>query len=349
MVFVTGGTGLVGSHLLIDLVRMGKDVVALKRTDSNLEPVRFIFESGLPGGTELFSKIKWIDGDILDIAGLSGSMKNCDEVYHCAAIVSNNPHKKKMMIDANVRGAANMVNAAMENSVRKFCFVSSIAVLGSEYEIGSGEMIDERNDQGTIYDYSTYAVTKLGGEREVWRGMAEGLNAVIVNPGVIIGPGNWGKSSTSFFTTLRKGLKFYSTGIIGFVDARDVAKVMVELMGKNIFGERYIVIAENLSYRDVLFNIAGEINARKPSIHVGKRFLNIAWRFEHLRSFIFNLKPALPRDIAQPAYQKLYYSNKKISDTLNYRFIPIKKAITDTARIFLEWEKKNAEKITAEY
>jgi nucleoside-diphosphate-sugar epimerase len=236
MILITGATGLVGSHLTFDLVSKGWQVMALKRPDSDLTMIRNVFRLYSDEPEVLFSRINWVEGDLMDVYLLEDSLQEGDDVYHCAALVSFLPGDRKKLMRVNTEGTANLVNAALEKKVRKLCYVSSIAALGRPEH--QDDVIDERLVWKTSRNNSNYAVSKYGGEREVWRGIAEGLNSVIVNPGIILGVAGPTQGSSRIFNVVWEGLKFYPTGKNGFVDVRDVARAMLQLMESNISNEK---------------------------------------------------------------------------------------------------------------
>ncbi|MEP7167797.1 MAG: NAD-dependent epimerase/dehydratase family protein [Bacteroidota bacterium] len=331
MIFVTGGTGLVGSHLLFDLVLKGENVRALKRKNSDISFVKNIFSSH----PQLFEKIEWMDGDVLDIFSLQEAIKGISKVYHCAAMVSFIPAEADDMMKININGTANVVNLCLENKMEKLCYVSSVAAVN---RINEDETIDE-NSQWTISKRnSNYAISKYGAEREVWRGIAEGLNAVIVNPTIIFGPGNWKTGSTALFPQIRKGLKFYTDGTTGFVDVRDVSKAMILLMESEIRSERFIINAENLNFKKIFDWIAEGLGKPKPFIYAYGWMRSVAWRAEALKSFLFNTKPFITKETAFAAHKKVHFSNEKIKKAISIEFIELQKCIKETCEIFMKQE-----------
>jgi len=333
MILVTGGTGLLGSHLLFDLVNSGGNVRAIKRVSSSIELTRKIFSYYSDESENLLSKIEWVDGDVLDVFSLEEAMKNVEDIYHCAAVVSFNPKEKQNILSVNIDGTTNIVNVALKNNIRKFCHVSSIASLGS---VDKNETIDESNFWKTSKQNSAYSVSKYAAEREVWRGIAEGLNAVIVNPSVIVGPGDWSKGSAELFSLMWKGLKFYSNGINGYVDVRDVSKAMILLMKNSVNNERYLLSSENLSYRELFNLIAKYLNKKNPKYRTTPFMGEIAWRFEKIKSLITASSPAITKKTARAANQIFRYSSEKIKKDFDFEFIPMSKSIKETCEKFLK-------------
>ena len=241
MILVTGGTGLVGSHLLLQLVQDNDKIRAIRRSTSSLHHVRYVFSLYNRDAEKLFEKIEWVEADMEDKESLHNAFAGISFVYHCAAAVSFDPGKKYDMIRNNVEGTANLVNACLENEIEKLCYVSSTSSLGSAPE---GDLITE----DMIWDASryrtSYSISIFKSEMEVWRGITEGLKAVIVNPSIIIAPGNWERSSSRLFSLVWKGLKYYSEGVTGYVDIRDVITAMIRLMETNVSGERFTVSSE---------------------------------------------------------------------------------------------------------
>ena len=330
MIFVTGGTGLIGSHLLYHLTSSNKQVVALKRKNSNLALVEKLFEAYSPDKTDLFNTISWVDGEIEDYQTLCNAVKGCDEVYHCAAIVSFNGKDTNQMLNVNVQGTANIVNACIEMGVKRLCHVSSVAAIGSPAE---GNFVDENTPWGKSKGKSGYAISKFRSEMEVWRGIEMGLNAVVVNPTVVVGPGRWENGSGQIFGTIAKGFPFYTTGKTGYVDVRDVVKAMITAMQKQMWGKRFIINGENLMHKQVFETIAHEMGKKPPSINVTPWMSAIAWRLAWIGSKFSGKPAALTRDTARSGHATTYYSSKLAEKELGIKFTPIADAIANTVRI----------------
>jgi dihydroflavonol-4-reductase len=327
MIFVTGGTGLVGAHLISMLVQAGEDVRAFRRKDSNMKLVELIM-----GNNFLSSKLEWVDGDVLDVYSLNEAMKGITHIYHAAAVISFQPSEADKMMQVNIEGTANVVNMALENKIKKLCYVSSIAAIGRTI---NGETVTEKTPWKTSPNNSKYAISKYGAEREVWRGTVEGLDAVIVNPSIIIGPGDWNSGSSKMFKQAYDGLKFYTSGINGFVDVRDVCKCMITLMNSEIKNERFIVNSENVPFRLLFDQICTAFGKRVPYIKASKWLGAITWRLEALRSFFTGSRPLITKETAKSANQCYYYSSEKIKERLNFKFIPISQSIQDTCAAFI--------------
>ena len=331
MILVSGGTGMLGTHLLFDLIKKGKKVRAMKRASSYMDTVKKIFSYYDPHPESIFNKIEWVDADILDIESVNAAMKGVEEVYHVAAVVSFRPSDKIKMIKNNVDGTANMVNAALANKITKFCHVSSVAALGvSDDESPVNEETFRKPDS----NYSGYSISKYQSEMEVWRGIAEGLNAVIVNPSIILGPGYWRVGSPSLFYNIWKGLKFYTKGVTGYVDVWDVVKIMESLMESSVNNERYVVSAENLSFKELFDLIADSINKARPNIFARPFMINIFWRLEFLRSKFTGSFPIITKEMVSNANSITNYSSLKIVELLNFRFRTINQSVKDVAAIF---------------
>jgi len=329
MILITGATGLLGSRLLFDLVSKGHHVRALRRTTSRMNCVDHYFGQR----PELLDLVEWVPGDISDIFSLDAAMSGVTQVYHCAAKVSFHPADRDHMHHININGTANVVNMCLMKGVRKLCFVSSVAALG---RTGMDEVIDETAIWKTSVMNSSYGVSKYGAEREVWRGIAEGLDAVIVNPGVIIGPGNWKTDSSMLFRQVAKGLRFYTSGVTGFVDVVDVSEVMISLMDSSIFNERFVLVSENKPFRDVMNRIADRIGKKRPGIYAGPLLSGFAWRMEFLKWKFTGSKPVITKETARSATNKHYYSSKKIQKITGRNLIPIDQSIDKVAEIFLK-------------
>ncbi|HKJ06004.1 MAG TPA: NAD-dependent epimerase/dehydratase family protein [Flavobacteriaceae bacterium] len=333
MILVTGATGLVGSHLLYFLMKKNAKVKAIYRTKNKLQQVKNVFSYYGENNQTLFDKIEWIEADITDVFSLTNAFKNVTQVYHAAALISLNSKDYVEMRKINIEGTANVVNLCIENKIEKLCYVSSIASLGKS---SSKKIIDENSEWDTEQNNSTYAITKYGAELEVWRGSQEGVPVVIVNPGVILGSGFWNSGTGKIFDKMYNGLSYYSKGITGFIGVEDVAKVMVKLMESNIINERYILVAENLSYKTVFFEIANCFNVKKPSILVKPWMSAVFWRFETIKSWLFSTTPLITESSAKSMHNKRNYSSEKIKNQLNYNFTKIDKVIAKVCKHYLQ-------------
>ncbi len=332
MILVTGGTGLLGTHLLLELVRSGRQVRATKRASSNTGMVRKVFSYYVENPDELAGKIEWADADLLDQGSLEDSMAGVTEIYHCGAVVSFYPEDHKAMLKVNIEGTANLVNQAIEHNVAKFCYVSSVATLG---RAGHTSLLTEETYWVPSKKNSVYGISKYGAEREIWRGMEEGLQAVIINPSVILGPGFW-EDNSGFFRLVWKGLKYYTRGVNGYADVRDITKAMTGLMDGNHFGQRFICSADNLSYQDFFTLIARHLGKPAPSVNVSPAMTSIAWRAEAVRAFLTGSKPEVTREMAITTSQVYAYSSEKLRETLNFKFRPVEESIREICGIFLK-------------
>ncbi|MBE0641730.1 MAG: NAD-dependent epimerase/dehydratase family protein, partial [Bacteroidales bacterium] len=317
MILVTGGTGLVGSHLLFELLSRGKDVRAIRRHGSRLDSVCRIFQWYAPDQPELFSRIQWVDGDVCDPTSLDEAFEGVDEVYHCAAFVSFRRSDYDLIGSVNIRGTSNVVDACLYHGVKRLCHVSSIAALGTSED---GKPVDERTPWNSGVRHSPYGLSKFAAEREVWRGIEEGLEAVIVNPSVILGPGEPHKASCRLFAAIERGMAFYPPGANGFVDVRDVARTMVLLMEKGMSGQRYVISGGNHGYRDVFSAMAGILGTKAPRYKVPAIGLKVIWRFNAVISYLLRINAELTRETARNAYITAAYDNTKIRGILNFEF-----------------------------
>lgn len=328
MILVTGGTGLVGCHLLHLLLIKNKKVTAIHRKKSNLEKVKKVFLSYSENSLDLFEKINWIEGDINDLESLSIAFKDIEEVYHCAAFISFDKRDFKSMEKINVEGTANMVNVALVNNIKKFCYVSTIAAIG----LSTNKFTDEETEW--VDNSNPYSQTKKNAEIEVWRGISEGLNATIVNPGVIIGSGFWKRGSGALFTQISRGMDYYPSGKTGFICVKDVVNIMYILMNKNIFSERFILISENWSFKKFFYKVSESLSLNPPKKEAGKMLMKIALILDFFNSLISGKRRRLNSASIESSTSTSHYSNAKILSKINYDFIKIDKSVTETCQMF---------------
>lgn len=326
MILITGATGLLGSYLAKLLLQKGEKVRAIRRKTSDLSLL------GKHAG-----EIEWIEADVLDVLSLEEAMQGVQQVYHCAAVISFIPSEREYMLKVNIEGTANVMNAAMHCGIKRVMHVSSEAAFGYAPE---GKIIDETYADPNIKKRPYYYVSKHYGEREAWRAYAEGLDVIIVCPSTLIGGGWWSHQPNSLFREVYNGLSFYTQSVNGFIDVRDAADCMVRLMESNISGEKFLLTAENLSLRDFIWMIADELKVRRPYIAVGKWLMNFAWRYEVIKAWLTRQNPILTKESAEVTEINFRYSNKKITEALNYRFIPIQQTVRETAALFLESHKQ---------
>ena len=335
MIFVTGGTGLVGAHLLFELTSSGKKVKALKRKNSNLQQVVKTFSWYSENPEELFNLIEWVNGDLLDYFGMEKLLEGVTEIYHCAAIVSFDPKERKKMIANNVEGTANLVNAALENGVKKICHVSSVAALG---HFDNDSLITEETNWVPSKKISAYSESKFFSEAEIWRGMEEGLEAVIMNPSIILGPANWETGSAKMFKTVWEGMRFYTRGVTGFIDVKDVVKAMILLMEKSNFetakNNRFLLSAENISYGEVFFQIADALGKPRPGFYASAFLLGFVWRATRFISSLTGKSPLITRETAANAQRIRKFDGSKITRLFGFRYQPVAESIQQTAGIF---------------
>lgn len=345
MIFVTGGTGLVGAHILYELVNKNDKIVALKRSDKNLNIVKRVFSYYSDDYEELFKKINWVEADITDMFSVSDLFlkHKFTEVYHCAAFVSFDKKDINTMFNINVEGTKNMVDSAIANGVEKFCHISSIATLDKPVS-SEKSPVTEDDIKFDFTNTSNYSKSKCLAENEIHRAIAEGLNCVIVNPSVIIGAGNWESSSSKLITTVAKGLKFYTSGGTGFVDVRDVARAACMLMDKNIFNRKYILNSENISYKQLFQSIADNLKVNRPSIRANGFMLNIAWLLGSIISFVTGKPKTLTKENVRSAQSRSFYSGASLLNDVDFEYIKIEDAIKFHAELYYNYHRKSLNK-----
>ncbi len=335
MILLTGGTGFLGGHLLVALLKKHESVKVIHRKSiekckQQLLPV-FNFYTDEPEA--IFNKIQWVEADVLDIHSLMDALEGVTHVYHCAAIVSFNKSDKEHMMRTNVEGTANVVNACLKQGIQKLCHVSSIAALGRVQH-------NELNTEASLWKNSplnsSYSISKYHSEQEVWRGIEEGLQAVMVNPSVILGPNQWQLGTAKLFELVWKGLKFYTKGSNGYVDVRDVAKAMIQLMESDISAERYIISSENLNYHKLFNLMALHLHKKPPQIEAGAFLSKLAVIASSLYSLLSGKAPFITKETASTAQRAYQYSNDKIRNAINFTFIPIEETIRETSEYFLK-------------
>ena len=310
MILVTGGSGLVGSELISQLLALGNKIKAIYNSTrltishQNLIPVKC---------------------DILDTAALEKAMQGVTQLYHCAAMVSFSAKNKDQLLKINIEGTANVVNAALDAGVTKMVHVSSVSALG---RIRENETVTEEMNWTEESSNSVYGKSKYLGEMEVWRGIGEGLQAVVVNPSLILGSGDWNKGSSEIFRSVYNEFPWYTEGVTGVIDVKDVARAMILLMNSEINKQRFILNAENLSYKEVFTNIAKCFGKKPPHKKVTPFIAAIVWRLEAIKSMFTGKDALVTKETARTALAKVYFDNNKILKALpGFQFTPINETI----------------------
>jgi len=321
-ILVTGGTGFLGSYILKALIGKGYQVRALCR--SSKRPFY------IPAA--ILDQVEWVDGDILDVVSLDDAMKGIDAIIHAAAVVSFQRSDRQLMQSVNVDGTANVVNLALENNVTRLVHVSSVAALGRSEQ--GGEVDEEKKwEENKLTTH--YARSKFKAELEVWRGMAEGLDAVIMNPSTILGYGDWHQSSCAIFRNIYKGFNWYSPGVNGFVDVEDTARAALLLLESNISGERFIINGDNWPFKQLMFTIADRFGVKRPGRLATPLLTGIAWRLEAFKAFFTRQKPLLTPESARVAHSFTRFGNQKLLEALpGFAFTPLEQSIENACRMY---------------
>jgi len=333
MILVTGGTGLVGAHLLLHLIEsrsIGSEKVrAIYRDSKSINKTKSLF--GLYKKTDLFDSIEWMQADIVNIPSLELAFQGIDYVYHCAAIISFDPKEEDLVRKTNIEGTANIVNFCLDKSVKKLCYISSTAALG---DLAPHEtIITEETEWNPEKPHSDYAISKFGAEMEIWRGQQEGLDVVVVNPGIIIGPGFPEQGSGQLFNKVKNGLSFYTLGITGFVAITDVVRIAIELTKSEIRNQRYTLIGQNIVFRDLLNTMADALKVKRPTIHTTPFLMQIGWRMDWILATVFRRKRQLTKATAKASYSTNIYSNEKIKAELKTDFLDVQQYIKEIASL----------------
>ena len=332
MILVTGGTGLVGSHLLFQLSQRDDAVRAIYRSEEKLQQLRRIFSFYSEESNTLFERIEWIKADLNDISSLESAFKNIRKVYHCAALISFDPNDFKRLVKVNESGTGNIVNLCISNNIEKLCYVSSIAALGKDPNKAE---VTERSEW-TGAEVNPYALTKYLAEMEVWRGSQEGVPTVIVNPGVILGPGFWESGSGRLFISAAKGSRYYPPGGTGFIGVEDLVRMMIQLMESEVVNERFIAVSDNLTYKEVLTRLAVELQKPAPRKKLSIRLLEILWRIDWIWHLISRRKRKLSRMQVASLKSISIYNRDKISEYIDFEYTDMNEYLPRYCQAFME-------------
>ncbi|GAA3924042.1 NAD-dependent epimerase/dehydratase family protein [Hymenobacter algoricola] len=314
MIFVTGGSGLIGSFLIAALVARGHAVRALYRRQIPASAVA--------------AAIEWVEGDLRDTLALQAALRGVTHVFHCAGLVSYAPQDEDALLQTNVEGTAALVDACLAQPGVRLCYVSSVAALGSAATaaepLPGPQVVDEDAKWDLGAEHPAYATSKYLAELEVWRGVTEGLSAVMVNPAVVLGPADWKRSSTRLFRYAFQEHAFYTPSSLSFVDVRDVVEAMLRLaLDTAISGERYVLSAGTVPLREFLTQAAACFGKKPPTVAVPGWAAELIWRLEHGRSLLTGARPLITKDTARAGRRPVVYGSHKVQQALGLRFRPL--------------------------
>ena len=326
MILVTGATGLIGSYLLFELAQKENVVKALARDTFSTAHVQKLFTYLDPQqGEAYYKKIEWVKGDVLDMPSLAHALQDVAYVYHCAGFVSFNDRDLPMLLKVNASGTANVVNLCLEKKIKKLCHISSVASLGQPE---NGQSLSEKSFWKTSKKNSAYAVSKYNGEREVWRGIEEGLDAVIVNPSVVIGAFFKQNNINKFFQTLKKFKAYHTSGVNGFVDVRDVANSMILLMESPITGERFIINGENSAFEKLMLAGCKALGKPPKSTLIPNGLIKVGVGALALKDIVFPSHNMVSARGLQYLTEKTFYSSDKFKAAFpDFVFTPLEESI----------------------
>lgn len=339
MNLITGGTGFLGSYLLYGLLKAGYPVRATYRAHNTLKQCKTVFRFLASDNNESFKtawkrmeNVEWVKADLLNVQSLQEAMEGVKTVYHAAGRVSYSTSRTKEILNINIRGTANMVNAAIAKGAERFHYVSSVAALDRK----PGKAVDEKPTQFKKQFNSVYEESKYRAEREVWRGFAEGLEGVVVNPAIILGAGDISYNSGQIFEKVRNGIPVYPAGAHAYVDARDVSRCLLGLSGKKeAFGHRFILASETWKLKDVMDFIADEFGITKPRFKISPFPLLVLAYILRAGSFLFRMEPLITPGLARYSSRSYFYNNDRVKEMLQFNFLPLQKTIEDICRFYL--------------
>jgi dihydroflavonol-4-reductase len=324
MVLVTGGTGFLGSYLIKELIQKNYFVRAIRRNTSR---VPFYISH------DILDKVEWVEGDILDPVSLEDAMEGVDAVIHCAALVSFHKKDKNQIYPVNVQGTANVVNTALEKNIQRLVHVSSVAALGRT-KVSSH--VNEEKKWQENKNNTHYAISKYKAEMEVWRGVGEGLQAIVVNPSTFLGYGDWTTSSCRIFKSVYDGFAWYTTGINGFVDVEDVARAIVLLMESNISDQKFIANGDNWSFQQLFNTIADSFGKSRPRRQAHPLLINVVRKIEEMKSLFADSKPLLTKESARIANSHTFFDSDKLLKALpGFSFTPLQETIERACKKYL--------------
>jgi dihydroflavonol-4-reductase len=330
MILITGATGLLGSQITLDLIKNGKNLRLFYHSSSSKNKlIHYLTHFGIDNQT-IQSKLNWFQGDIRSLHDVESACEGCDEIIHCAALVSFEKKHFNLLFQINREGTANCVNMALKLGIKKMIYISSTAAIGSD-SLLSETIKRETNGWNGNENVSNYSLSKYSAEKEVWRGIEEGLNAVIVNPSVIFGAGSWNDSSLKIFRTIKSGLNYYTRGANAFVDVRDVSEIVCKLFDSTISAERFLVTGTNTSFKNLFDLISEKLVVKKPNKLAGSFLTSFAWRLDAFKSLFTRKAPTITKESARSSQSIQTYSTEKIRKQFpDFQFRELKETIDFT-------------------
>jgi dihydroflavonol-4-reductase len=331
-VFITGATGFIGSHIARRYLSAGYRVEALTRQTGH---------AGLL--VDVANQITWHEGDIMDIPALEmaiavGRGPGAIDVIHAAAVVSFSSKDREQMARINAEGTANVVNVCLKAGIRKLGYVSSVAALGRPAKKNHSDepvRIDESQKWEDSPNNSEYAKSKYRAELEVWRGVAEGLSAVMVNPSIVLGEGDWTRSSVQLFKYVHDEKPFYPAGMVNYVDVLDVTESLFLLMETDsVQAERFILNGGTIPYKDLLTQMAAALHKRPPRWLMPPVLTRLLWPVEGMRAWLMRTRPLITRETARSASSRYVYDGRKITKAIDFQYQPLSETLSRSARAY---------------
>ena len=333
MILVTGGTGFVGTYLLYELLKGNSSIKSTYRKEKNKELTEEFFKLKDLNHPKLFNKIIWVKMDLTEMSSLDELYSGINIIYHCAAFVSLAKRHKNLLMETNVEGTSNIINYAIKHKIKKILFISSIASIGAkDYD----SIINEDHSWNHKINHTDYALSKYKSELEVWRGSQEGVPAVIVNPGFIIGSHFWNRSSSSIFKRIYNGLKFYPTGKISLVSVEDVVIASIKLMNSKIQNERFILVSENMNYKEFLDLISKNLGKSLTKYPLKKPLLYIIYFFDIILSFLRIKKRFMSKALISTFNNNQEFNGNKIKKFISFRYEKIDKKVKEICKDFID-------------
>ncbi|MFY0644469.1 MAG: NAD-dependent epimerase/dehydratase family protein [Bacteroidia bacterium] len=319
---ITGASGFLGSHLVHYLLMEGHEVLSIKRSSTSMSEFN-VCAAYYNLIDEFKDKLVWFDCELYDTIALSEIFRNCDVVIHCAGLISYLKSKRKELIRVNEEYTANVVNACLGSNVRRFIGISSTGALSKKHD---NKPIKESFDWDEGASYAFYGLSKYLGDKQIWRAKEEGLDVIVLNPGVILGYGDWNKGSLRLFRNAYTKFPFYSTGSTGFIGVEDLCKATVHFINSAEVNEQYVAISENLSFDKVSFMMAKAFKTKAPYIKVSGLMHTAIHQLISFKEFI-GIGGLLSRETSRSSVLKSQFDNSKLVNTLPFDLEPIESVI----------------------
>ena len=319
MLLISGATGFVGRHLVVAFLQSQQSIIALYRTEEKKKETQLFLERNSLTSFQL-SLLQWRQANLNDWESLDVAFKGATKVFHCAALVSLYPGSEDQMMAVNVVGTQQMLHLAQKNNIRWFGYISSIAALGQS---SAGNVIDSKSLWNKEELHTAYAYTKQLAELEVWKAMQEGLQAAILNPGVVLGLGHPNSPLEQLLLQAKRKKIPVSPGSTGFVSILDVTQAALKIFEKAAHKKRFILVSENWTYLECFEQLTKRLPNRSQIKKISESQLRWIYQIERILGLL-GRKRKLSLPLINSLCSRSVYDGQDIVKTYkNFQYVSL--------------------------